>query len=153
MYQIGRTHVVQHAFRLKVVVDGNKKKKVCDKLRTRPDDPRILNGDCAEFVIRSVKKTIKQEDSLVRQILYTCWSAHTKDPINLGIMAPTSEGKTYPVIEALKFVPNEDVWKIGQMSTKVLVRQKGILVNRNGMPLKPALKEIDQQLNQAERDQ
>lgn len=138
------THVVQHAFRLRVV-DGNKK-KVGDKLRTRPDDLRILNRDCAELVIRSVKKTIKQEDSLVRQILYTCWSAYTKDPINLGIMAPTSEGKTYPVIEALKFVPNEDVWKIGQMSTKVLVRQKGILVDRDGMPLKPVLKEIEQQI-------
>jgi hypothetical protein len=139
------THVVQHAFRLRVV-DGNKKKKVGDKLRTRPDDPRIPNRDCAEFVIRSVKKTIKQEDSLVRQVLYTCWSANTKDPINLGIMAPTSEGKTYPVIETLKFVPNEDVWKIGQMSTKVLVRQKGILVDRDGVPLKPVLKEIDQQI-------
>jgi hypothetical protein len=138
------TQVVQYAFRLRLA--GGNKKKEGVQLRTKPNDPRILNGDCSEFVIRSVKKTIKQEDSLVRQILYTCWSGYTKDPINLGIMAPTSEGKTYPVIEALKFVPKEDVWKIGQMSTKVLVRQKGILADKDGFPLKPVLKEIDQQI-------
>ena len=138
------TYVVQHAFRLRVA-DGNKKKE-SGQLRTKPHDHRIPNGDCTEFVIRSVKRTIKQEDSLVRQILYTCWSGHTNDPINLGIMAPTSEGKTYPVIEALKFVPKEDVWKIGQMSTKVLVRQKGIRVDKDGIPLESRLKEIDQQI-------
>lgn len=137
-------HVVQQAFRLRVA-SGNNKKKEVGQPRTKLNDHRILNGDCAEFVIRSVKRTIKQEDSLVRQILYTCWSGYTNDQINLGIMAPTSEGKTYPVIEALKFVPKEDVWKIGQMSTKVLVRQKGILVDKDGTTLKPVLKEIDQQ--------
>jgi hypothetical protein len=139
-------HVVQQAFKLRVADGNNEKKKEVGQLRTKLNDHRIPNGDCAEFVIRSVKRTIKQEDSLVRQILYTCWSGYTNDPINLGIMAPTSEGKTYPVIEALKFVPKEDVWKIGQMSTKVLVRQKGILVDKDGIPLKPVLREIDQQI-------
>jgi hypothetical protein len=109
-----------------------------------------VEGDNAEFVIRAANKTIKQEDALTRQILYACWSAYSKDPINLGIVAPTSEGKTYPVIECLKFVPNEDVWKIGQMSTKVLVRQKGLLVDKDGQDLKPQLKELEKTIMKLE---
>jgi hypothetical protein len=110
-------------------------------------DPPIPNGDHAEYVIKTVKKTVKQEDSLVRQIFYSGLSGYTKDPINLGIIAPTSEGKTYPVIETLKFFPKDDVWLIGSMSTKLLVRQKGILVDENNEPIKPAIIELRKKIN------
>jgi hypothetical protein len=106
------------------------------------DPPPIPGGDYAEFVIKIIKKTVKQEDSLVRQIFYSALSSYTKDPINLGIIAPTSEGKTYPVIETLKLFPKEDVWLIGSMSTKLLVRQKGVLVDENNEPINPAIKEL-----------
>jgi hypothetical protein len=105
-------------------------------------ESNIPNRDYAEFVIKVVKKTVKQEDALVRQIFYTGLSAYTNDPINLGIIAPTSEGKTYPVIETLKPFPKEDVWLIGSMSTKLLVRQKGALVDENNEPLKPKIREV-----------
>ncbi|MDP9286977.1 MAG: hypothetical protein M3P08_02125 [Thermoproteota archaeon] len=72
-----------------------------------------------------------QEDSLLRQIFYTILSANTNNPINLGIIAPTSEGKTYPVTRTLKYVPKEDVWLVGGMSPKILVRQKGVLVDES----------------------
>jgi hypothetical protein len=110
-------------------------------------DPHIPDGDYAECVIRTVKKTVKREDSLVRQISYSALSAYTKDPINLGIIAPTSEGKTYPVIETLRFFPKEDVWIIGSMSTKLLVRQKGVLVDENNEPIKPKIMELKKQIN------
>ena len=102
----------------------------------------IQDRDYAEYVIKILKKTIKQEDSLVRQIVYTGLSAYTNDPINLGIIAPTSEGKTYPVIESIKVFTKEDVWLIGNMSTKMLVRQKGVLVDQNNEPLKPKIKQL-----------
>jgi hypothetical protein len=110
-------------------------------------DLHIPDRDYAEYVIKIIKKTVKREDSLVRQILYSALSANSKDPINLGIIAPTSEGKTYPVIETLKFFPKEDVWLIGSMSTKLLVRQKGILVDENNEPIKPAVVELKKQIN------
>jgi hypothetical protein len=106
----------------------------------------IENRDYAEFVINVIKKTVKQEDSLVRQIFYSALSAYTNDPINLGIIAPTSEGKTYPVIESLKPFPKEDVWLIGSMSTKLLVRQKGALVDKNNEPLKPKIRELKKEI-------
>ena len=86
-------------------------------------DPYIPDRDYVENVIKTAKKTVKQEDVLVRQIVYTGLSVYTNDPINLGIIAPTSEGKTYPVIECMNLFPKDDKWLIGKMSTKMLVRQ------------------------------
>jgi hypothetical protein len=84
-----------------------------------------------EFVVRSIKKTVKCEDALIRQVLYTGLSTYVEDdPINLGILAPTSEGKTYAVTEPLQYFPSDDVLYIGQMSPKVLVRQKGTLIDK-----------------------
>ncbi|HEX6645730.1 MAG TPA: hypothetical protein VF047_00970 [Nitrososphaeraceae archaeon] len=75
----------------------------------------------------------------------------------MGIMAPTSEGKTYPVEETLKFFPKEDVYKIGSMSAKVLVRKKGVFVNKNLEPIEEKLKGLYKQKSKAkdqdEKDQ
>lgn len=97
-----------------------------------------------EFVVESIKKTVKSEDTLIRQILYTGFSAYVEDdPLNLGVLAPTSEGKTYPIIESLQYFPDEDVLYIGQMSPKVLVRQKGILIDKkSGEPLYDKVQEL-----------
>ena len=70
------------------------------------------------------------------------------DPGNLGIVAPTSEGKTYPVIEVLKFFPAEDVHYIGRMSTMTLVRQKGVLVDSNNKPVKVRIKDSRTEYNE-----
>ena len=72
---------------------------------------------------------------MIRQILYTGFSADTSDPINLGIMAPTGEGKTYAVIETLMYFPKHLVWNIGAMSTMSLVRDQGVLVNKDNKPI------------------
>jgi hypothetical protein len=111
-----------------------------------PELESIQDRDYAEYAINTIKKTVKQEDSLVRQIFYSALSAYTNDPINLGIIAPTSEGKTYPVIESLKPFPKADVWLIGSMSTKLLVRQKGVLVDTNNELLKPQIKELKKEI-------
>ena len=97
-----------------------------------------------EFVVSSIKKTVKCEDALIRQVLYTGFSAYVEDdPINLGILAPTSEGKTYAITESLQYFPDDDVVYIGQMSPKVLVRQKGILIDKKtGEPIKDKLQEL-----------
>ena len=91
----------------------------------------IPDKDYAKVIIETIKKTVKREDILVRQVLYTGLSTYTFEPLNLAVLAPTSEGKTYGVIQSMKYFPMGDVWYIGSMSTKVLVRQKGILVDGN----------------------
>lgn len=80
------------------------------------DDERDLKSETldygfADFVIKTIKKTVKREDSLIRQLFYTGLSAYSNKPINIGIKAPTSEGKTYVVKEVIiKFFPRKDVW-------------------------------------------
>ena len=109
---------------------------------------KINNNDFFEYVIRTVKKTVKCEDALIRQILYTGLSSYIQDdPINLGIIAPTSEGKTYPVEECMKFFPKTDVYKVGSMSAKVLVRQKGILIDKDGNPIDQKIKDLTKRRN------
>ena len=69
-------------------------------------------GNYIEYLVSTVKKTVRQEDSLIRQILYTALSAYSQDPINLGIMAPTSEGKSYAAIETLNIFPKRMFGKL-----------------------------------------
>ena len=97
-----------------------------------------------EYVVKSIKKTVKCEDALIRQVLYTGLSTYVEDdPINLGILAPTSEGKTYAITESLQYFPDDDVVYIGQMSPKVLVRQKGNLIDKkSGQPLEVKVQEL-----------
>jgi hypothetical protein len=99
-----------------------------------PEDElaEILNRDYSGFVINTSKKEVKRDDVLIRQVFYTGISTYTFDPINLGIISPTSEGKTYTTMKVMQYFPKEDVWVIGQMSDKALIRQKGITINSKG---------------------
>jgi hypothetical protein len=110
---------------------------------------KIGNLDFADFVVRTAKKTVKREDSLIRQIFYTGLSAYSNNPLSIGIKAPTSEGKTYAVKEVImKFFPKKDVWIIGSMSPKVIVRQNGKLVDGNtNEPLESKIREIKKQIS------
>lgn len=120
---------------------------------TDPKEFEEYGKSYIEYIVSTVKKTVRQEDSLIRQILYTSFSAYTKDPINLGIMAPTSEGKTHAAIETLQYFPKEDVWKIGSMSPKVIIRQNGILVNENNEPVEDRIKELKRLIEKEEYSQ
>src|SRR4051812_29843564 len=60
-----------------------------NELRTK-----INYKDFIRYVIDIVKKTVKCEDTLIKQIVYAAISSYIQsDPINLAIIAPTSEGK------------------------------------------------------------
>ena len=100
-----------------------------------PDGEPIPDDDYAEFVISTIKKTVKQEDALVRKIFYTGLSKDSADPTNLAILAPTSEGKTYPIMQTIQYFPEHDVWNYGSMSPKVIIRQRGVLVDSKGLQL------------------
>jgi len=102
-------------------------------LKSEEDElAEIPNRNYSEFVINTVKKEVKRDDVLIRQIFYTGASAYTFAPMNLFIISPTSEGKTYTTEKVMQYFPKEDVWTIGRISDKVLIRQKGILINSKG---------------------
>jgi hypothetical protein len=113
-------------------------------------DPYIRDRDYAEYYINTVKKTVRKEDSLVRQVFYTALSKDSDSPLNLGVLATTSWGKTYGIIQTLQYFPDKDIWYIGSMSPKVIIRQHGVLVDSNNQPLKPKLEELKKLIKKSE---
>jgi hypothetical protein len=110
---------------------------------------KIPDRDYAEFLIETIKRTVKQEDSLVRQIVYTVLSKDTRNPLNLAVLAPTSEGKTYAVLQVLQFFLGPDIKKIGSMSPRVIIRQNGILVDADNQPIADKIKDLKKRIRKA----
>ena len=98
-------------------------------------EAEVPNKDYAEYVIQAAKKDVKCEDYLVRQIVYIALSKDSTNPLNLLILAPTSEGKTHAVTKTLAYWPDLEVMYIGSMSPKVLIRMHGETVDENNEPI------------------
>lgn len=88
-------------------------------------------GDKISYCIDVILKEAKLEDVLVKQILYTMLSMYTNDPRNLGIEAPTGEGKNYVIKKVADLFPKEDVIKYVGMSDKSIFHRNGKLVIKN----------------------
>jgi hypothetical protein len=118
-----------------------------------PSHPIIsekYKNDYFEYLIDCIKRTVKEEDALLRQIMYTVLSANGNDPINLGVLAPTSTGKTYPIIEAAKFTPlGKEVRIVGSMTPKVLIREHGVLVDKHRNPVAKEVRRLKNAISEA----
>jgi hypothetical protein len=115
-------------------------------------DKYISNRDYIEYVVKTVKKTVKGEDALVRLLLYVGLTVYSHNPLCLGIRTPTSEGKTYAITQAIqKLFPKEDIWLIGSIS-KALIRQNGALVGSNNEPLDERIRELKVKIKECDRD-
>jgi hypothetical protein len=94
-------------------------------------ESQVPNRDYAEYVIQAAKKDVKCEDYLVRQITYVGLSKDSTNPLNLLILAPTSEGKTHAVTKTLAYWPDHEIMYIASMSPKTLIRMHGETVDEN----------------------
>lgn len=90
-------------------------------------DPELYH----KFMEHSTK-TVKRDVVTKNMVFLTGLSAFTSQPINLFLRGESSIGKTYNVIEVLKYFPKEDVWLLGGLSPTALVHDKGKLVDENG---------------------
>ncbi len=86
---------------------------------------------------------IKNDHKLVKKITQCFFSTYTGNPINLGIMAPSSEGKTYATVEVSKIFPKKDVISVGRMSPTALIHQKGILVDENHNSIEEEIESLE----------
>jgi len=98
--------------------------------------------DVFSKLIEIFSKTIKRDEKTKQHILIHGFSAYTPEPSNLELTAPTSEGKTYPVVEILKHFPKEDVWFLGGLSPTALAHDHGILVDEDGKSLEPEINKL-----------
>lgn len=95
---------------------------------------------------------IKNDPILVRQILRVCFSAYTNNPINLGVLAPTSEGKTYATVQVTDLFPPKDVIAVARLSPTALIHQNGILVDEEGNEIEGKLNDLFFEIMNARKD-
>lgn len=95
---------------------------------------------------------IKDDPILVKQLVRVCFSAYTNNPINLGVLAPTSEGKTYATVQVTNLFPTKDVIAVARLSPTALIHQNGILVDENGKEVGERLDQLFFEILQARRE-
>jgi hypothetical protein len=103
-------------------------------------------GRPIEQIERYLSTIIMDEKPLIKKILRVGFSAYTHNPINLGIMAPSSEGKTYAVVHVMELFPKEDVVFVGGMSPTAFIHARGTLVNENNESIEFKLEELRMRL-------
>jgi len=83
-------------------------------------------------IIKDVVKTkVLGEDELIDEILQTCFSTYTNNPQNLGIMAPSSTGKTHPISQCIRLFPEDDVWILAGATARSFIYLRGKLYDKH----------------------
>jgi hypothetical protein len=97
-------------------------------------------------ITRYTNSIIKEDPKLVDQLLRVCLSAYTDNPINIALLAPSSDGKTYATVKITDLFPKEDVIAVGRMSPTALIHQTGYLIDKDGNSIQEKLYSIDNQI-------
>ena len=71
-----------------------------------------LKNDIFEEVAKLLEKEVKDEHDNIIHVLITIFSAYTKTPQNLRILAPSGEGKTYIVNKVANLCPQDNIWML-----------------------------------------
>lgn len=110
-----------------------------------------IRADILEYIIQVCGKEIKEEDSNIKQITLAFLSSYTNNPMNLRILAPSGEGKTYLVTQIAKLFPEENVvilakataqsWKYNFITKKLVENGAG-----NWQDYEIAVKPLEEQL-------
>jgi hypothetical protein len=95
-------------------------------------DPRIYSK-----FLRHLSRTVRRDIIAKNMVFLTALSAYTPEPINLFLRGESSIGKSYNVVQALKYFPKDDVWLLGGLSPTALIHQHGLLVDKNGELILP----------------
>jgi len=90
--------------------------------------------------MRHLSRTVRRDIITKNMVFLTGLSAYTPEPINLFLRGESSIGKSYNVVQALKYFPKDDVWLLGGLSPTALIHQHGILIDKNGDPILPSQK-------------
>jgi hypothetical protein len=90
-------------------------------------DPKLYSK-----FLRHLSRTVRRDIITKNMVVLTALSAYTPEPINLFLRGESSIGKSYNVVQALKYFPKDDVWLLGSLSPTALIHQHGLLIDKNG---------------------
>ncbi|MPZ07233.1 MAG: hypothetical protein GEU26_12605 [Nitrososphaeraceae archaeon] len=114
--------------------------------------------DVIEYCVSIIVKEARNEERLVKQLIYTMLSAYTNNPFNLGINSPSGEGKNWVLRKVAEKFPREDITFLSHMTERALFHRKGTLVHKDAsgeyIPTESKIKEINKMIaeNEYERD-
>ena len=97
-------------------------------------------------ITRYANTIIKEDPKLVNQLIRACLSTYTDNPINIALLAPSSDGKTYATVKITELFPKEDVIAVGRMSPTALIHQHGELIDKNGNSIQEKFDVLDNQI-------
>ena len=124
----------------------NKYKKQTVKIET-VDEIEILEREKITTPLQQIEQylntQIKEDPKLVKQLLRVYLSAYTDNPLNLFLLAPSSDGKTYATVKVSEIFPKKDIILVGRMSPTALIHQNGFLIDENGEPIQEKLDELE----------
>ena len=107
-----------------------------------------------EYCVSIIVKEARNEERLVKQLMYTMLSAYTNNPFNLGINSPSGEGKNWVLRKVAEKFPREDITFLSHMTERALFHRKGILVYKDAsgeyIPTEPKIKEINRIITEKE---
>lgn len=83
-------------------------------------DPRVF-----ERILEHIGRTVKHDETGKKLLFLGALSTYTGEPINIFGRGESGSGKTYVAREVLKLFPKEDVWKLGGLSPKALIHERG----------------------------
>ena len=81
-------------------------------------------------LLLDTRKDVKDESKNISIVQNTAISAFTDNPINLAVVSPSSEGKTYLVVQTLSRFPQKYIWMYRKISPKTFTRERGQLALR-----------------------
>jgi len=107
---------------------------------------QLRNIDLFDELLNILRTLIKEDDFYASMVLMHAFSAYTPEPMNLLAQAPTSEGKTYPIVTILSLFPREDVWFLGGLSPTAIAHDHGTLILEDtGAELEPILMQLQEE--------
>ena len=98
-------------------------------------DPQLYR----KFMVH-LSRTVKRDVVAKNMVFLTGLSAYMPEPINLFLRGESSIGKSYNVVQVLKYFPQDDAWLLGGLSPTALIHQHGVLVDKSGEVILPSEK-------------
>jgi len=93
-----------------------------------------------------ISKTVKEDSTLVYQILFNGLSAFTSKPSHLLINDRSSQGKSYPALQISQYFPSENVIILSSATPQSFKYQNGILVDENYESIEPQINGLEKDI-------
>ncbi len=124
--------------------------------RGQSDMESELRGlDLFDRLVEIRRSTVKEDDHMVKMASLHMVTAYITEPANLGVESPSSEGKTYPVVEVARLFPQGDIWYLAGLSPTAIAHEHGALVDAETRePLEPKILDVQARLRETkDRDE